>query len=526
MPRYKPYDYRQSWMVSIAPEDQFLEGSLEYALHHLIEERIDDSWFDALYANDETGRPAYSPKLLLKVILLAYSRGIIGSRRIERACADNLTFMALCCGIRPDHSTLASFIGRLDGRMEKIFAEVLMVCHAEGLLSGTHLSIDGLKLPSNASREWSGTFHDLRLKAGKIERKLKEKLTEHRRQDRLDRQHPERTVPPERDPKKERQNRLAAIERLRQKAARIHTFLETEEPKAGAHGNEIQSNITDNDSAKMQTGHGVIEGYNAQAIVDGKNQIILHGLPSGSGQDHRQIEAVLEGTQAMLVLAGINAALPLEKAVLTADCNYHSETNLAACEHYGVDAYIPDNHFRSRDPRFATQERHRARHRQEGARLEVKKIQVQLSDFHHDPASDTYQCPQGKNLTLQSSGHRTGDGLTYRRYRSKARDCEGCPLKAKCIARGGQRKSLAIPVGNQPGTRTARMRQKIDTLEARKLYARRSSIVEPVFGNIRFNKKLDHFTYRGLKKVSVQWSLYCLVHNIEKLAHFGKKYGA
>ena len=69
------------------------------------------------------------------------------------------------------------------------------------------------------------------------------------------------------------------------------------------------------------------------------------------------------------------------------------------------------------------------------------------------------------------------------------------------------------------------MRQKIDTMEARKIYAGRSAIVEPVFGNIRFNKKLDHFTYRGVKKVSVQWRLYCLVHNIEKIAHFGKKYG-
>ena len=192
MPRFKPYDYRQGLMVSVTPEAQFLEGSLEYALHHLIEERIAESWFDGLYANDELGRPAYSPKLLLKVILLGYARGILGSRKLERACVENLTFMALSCGIRPDHSTIAGFIEKLHGRMELIFSEVLMVCQEEGLLSGTHLSLDGLKLPANASREWSGTFQELRLKAGKLTRKFQEKLAEHRRQDRLDRKRPKK----------------------------------------------------------------------------------------------------------------------------------------------------------------------------------------------------------------------------------------------------------------------------------------------------------------------------------------------
>src|SRR5437867_8643748 len=136
MPRFKPYDYRQGLMVSVAPEQQFLPGSLEYALHHLIEERIEDSWFDELYANDELGCAAYSPRLLLKVILLGYARGIIGSRRLEQACRENITFMALCCGIRPDHSTLAAFVEKLQGRIELIFSEVLLVCHEEGLLSG------------------------------------------------------------------------------------------------------------------------------------------------------------------------------------------------------------------------------------------------------------------------------------------------------------------------------------------------------------------------------------------------------
>ena len=100
-----------------------------------------------------------------------------------------------------------------------------------------------------------------------------------------------------------------------------------------------------------------------------------------------------------------------------------------------------------------------------------------------------------------------------------------CPLRSKCSAGGGARKSLAIPLGRRaPATRTARMRAKIDTAPARAIYGRRLAIVEPVFANLRSNKRLDRFTYRGLAKVSVQWLLYCLVHNIEKLAHLSRKY--
>lgn len=526
MPRFKPYDYRQGLMVPVTPEEQFLEGSLEYALHHLVEERIAESWFEELYANDEFGRPAYSPKLLLKVILLGYSRGIIGSRKLEQACRENVTFIAISCGIRPDHSTLAGFVEKLQGRIEIIFSEVLLVCHEEGLLSGTHLSLDGLKLPANASREWSGTFKELRFKADKLARKFREKLCEHRRQDRLDRRRPERM---ERTPEvrqKEKAARQASLQRLRQKADRIGTFLQEEQEKEGARGNEVQSNVTDNDSAKMQTSHGVVQGYNAQALVDEKHQVIVHGAPSGCGQDHRQVGPMLAGAREMLELSGLSAELPLEKATLSADCNYHSEANLEACAEHQVDAYIPDNHFRSRDPRFDTQERHKSSFRgdEPGARYAHQQGAFSIERFQYDPATDTYTCPQGKELTCQSARHGTGDGHHYRRYRSKARDCAGCPLKAKCIARGGARKSLALPVG-EPATLTARMRQKIDTPEARRLYARRLAIVEPVFANLRSNKRLDRFTYRGQAKVGVQWLLYCLVHNLEKIAHFGRKYG-
>jgi hypothetical protein len=421
---------------------------------------------------------------------LAIHEGQKSSRQLEAACKENVTFMALACGIRPDHSTLAAFVEKLSGRIDVVFAQVLLVCHEEGLLSGTHLSLDGLKLPANASREWSGSFKELRFKRDKLARKFAEKLAEHRRQDRLERKRSGQQQQQSSTVEKEKTRRLAALQRLRQKAERIGTFLEENEPKEGARGNEVQSNVTDNDSAKMQTSHGVVQGYNAQALVDERYQVILHGLASGTGQDHQPVSA---------------------------DCNYHSEANLKACQAHGVDAYIPDNHFRQRDPRFETQERHKAPFRQKKGCFGVER-------FAYDPKRDCYLCPQGKELGLHAREHRTNRGQLYRRYRSRAKDCAGCSLKSACIARGGARRSLSIALGEEPRTLTARMRAKIDTPQARAIYVRRLAIVEPVFANIRSNKGLDRFTYRGKEKANIQWMLFCLVHNIEKLAHFGKAY--
>ncbi len=513
MARFKPYDYAQGMMVPLTLEAQLPVGTLEYALHHLIENRVADDWFEELYRNDELGRPAYSPKLLLKVVLLGYARGLIGSRRLERACRENITFMALACGTRPDHSTLAAFIPKLGGRMELIFSEVLLVCQEEGLLSGTHLSLDGVKLPGNAARESSGTFAELRWKADKLRRKVKENLAEHRRQDRLDRKRGDGT---EKGRVEERRRGKLTREKLLAQAERLERFVAEEEPKEGTRGKEVQSNVTDHDSARMTTSHGVIQGYNAQALVDEKAQVIVHGLASGVGQDHRQMAAVLEGASEMLELSGLSEELPLAEAQLSADCNYHSEVNLQACQEHGVDAYIPDNHFRQRDARFASQERHKTR---------VKQEHFTIAEFEYEEKSDSYRCPQGKALKLYARAHRTNRGQTYRRYRARASDCAHCPLRSRCLSAGAERKWLARPIGETPATLTAQMRQKIDRPEARRLYGRRLAIVEPVFANLRHNKRLDRFTYRGQAKVNLQWLLYCLVHNLEKLAHQSKTYG-
>ena len=110
MAKYKRYDYSQQVLIPVSLQEQLIPGTLEFAIHTLVETRLDTSIFDDRYQNDETGRWAYDPKILLKVVLLGYSRGLVSSRKIERACKENVTFMALSCGQQPDHSTIASFV--------------------------------------------------------------------------------------------------------------------------------------------------------------------------------------------------------------------------------------------------------------------------------------------------------------------------------------------------------------------------------------------------------------------------------
>ena len=134
MAKYKRYDYSQKVFIPVSLEDQLMPGTLEFAIHTLVGTRMDMSVFDINYKNDKTGRSAYDPKVLLKVVLLGYSRGLMSSRKIERACCENVIFMAISCNQRPDHSTLSSFVASMKDEILPLFTDILFVCEQEKLL--------------------------------------------------------------------------------------------------------------------------------------------------------------------------------------------------------------------------------------------------------------------------------------------------------------------------------------------------------------------------------------------------------
>ena len=503
MPKFKPSNYNQMVMPPIYLEDQLSPGTLEFAIHYLVETRMDLSIFDDKYKNDETGRLAYDPKILLKIVLFAYSRGLLGSRRIEQACRENITFMALSCGQRPDHSTIAAFVSSMKHEIGPLFCDVLLVCEEEGLLGGTFFALDGLKLPSNASKQWSGKLSELERKKEKIEAKVKRLLHEHEREDKGDD-----------DPSGPgsfggRASREKQIKRLQKQAERIEKWLKGAEAKIGKKGKEISSNVTDNDSGQMITSHGYIQGYNSQALVDDKHQVVVHAETFGTVSDHEHVEPIMTGAKKNMQAIGHDEDY-FSGATFVADTNYHSQSNIETCQKLELDAYIPDRYFRRRDPRYQTQKRYWP-----------KKKKFRLDDFHHDEPGDKYICSDGKRLEVKLK-ELYRNGLVYRVYVAEKKDCKGCTLKLKCLTgRGAKRKYLWVPIAVQLTNLSRRMAGKIDTEKGRRIYPRRIAIAEPVFANIRTHKRLDRFTLRSKIKVDIQWMLYCMVHNIGKIANYG-----
>jgi len=133
--------------------------------------------------NDQTGAAAYDPTVLLKIVLVGYARGLTSSRSIERACRENVVFTALTGDPQPNFTAIASFVAKMPSEITSAFRAVLLVCDEQGLIGKELFAVDGCKLPSNASRTWSGTRVELAKKADKMERAIADLLDTHHRQD-------------------------------------------------------------------------------------------------------------------------------------------------------------------------------------------------------------------------------------------------------------------------------------------------------------------------------------------------------
>jgi transposase len=298
MARYKPIDMSPK-LIPVEFSHQILPGSLEFALCYLIDHEMDLSAFDHRYRNDEGGAPAYAPALLLKIILLAYSRGLVSARAMESACRHNVLFMAVCGGATPHFTTLAAFVSTGGEALSRLFTQGLVVCDRQGLIGRQLFAIDGVKLPGNAAKARSGTRKEFQREVKKMDRAVRRMLARHRQEDLT------HTCEPALRTREVRQ-----VERLKQEAEQIRTWLQDHPTdRRGVRGGLRKSNRTDNDSAKMATGKGVIQGYTGVAVVDEKHQIIVDAQAHGVGQEQELLLPLGEAVQ----------ALRAEATVLTAD---------------------------------------------------------------------------------------------------------------------------------------------------------------------------------------------------------------
>jgi transposase len=505
MGRFKAVDYSPRFLP-VDLSRQLIPGTFEFALHHLLEHEIDLSEVESRYCNDEVGASAYEPRILLKIVLLAYARGILSSRGMEAACRDNVQFIALSGDAQPDHSTLARFVSELGDAAGEVFTQVLLICDRQGLIGREMFAIDGVKLPSNASKAKSGKRKDFVRQANKMHQAVGELLRKHRDNDAAG------------GDAELRAREKRTILRLRREAADVERWLERHcEERKSAKGKPRLSNRTDNESAKMATGKGVVQGYTGVAAVDEKHQVVVHAQALGSGSEQE-------------VLPGVLAELEQLRAphtIVTADSGYYSEANLKQLEAHAIEGYIPDPGYRRRDQRYAGQEQHRAKPDALWDKS-AKPIKAKLftpRDFQLAADSSYLVCPAGKRL-YRNGGNCNKQGLRAMQFSAAQRDCAKCPLRGQCLRhpQRSKRRQVAIFMGKHARAKekaSDRMKRKIDSERGREMITRRFASVEPVFGNLRGNKKMDRFTLRGEEKVDSQWKLYCVVQNIEKLAHNG-----
>jgi transposase len=511
MARFKPYDYGQMKMLPVSFREQILPGTFEYTLNHLIDHEVDLTVFEQRYRNDETGAPAYDPAILLKVILYAYSRGVTSSRQIERLTRENVVFMALSADSSPHFTTIADFIARLDAEIVSVFRDVLLVCDEAGLIGREMFAVDGVKLPSNASKQWSGTRADFAKKVTKMERAVRYLVKRHREADQAGEDTPVQAA-------RERQ-----IDTLRKATRKVKAWLRENPDKPGAAGRVKKSNITDNESAKMKTGKGVIQGYDGVTVTDAKHQVVVHAQAYGEAQEHGLLIPMLEGVRENFRALGSEDVL--EQVAVAADSGFHSEANVRYLFEAGVHGYLADTLFRKRDPRFASASRHVPQRASAPWARPPGLGLFQPRDFLYDAPTKTCLCPAGEFL-YQNGSHCRIRGREAVKFTGAKRVCGPCALRAKCLRHPERTpvRQVVFFTGTdtcRSETYTAKMKRKIDTEHGRYQYGRRLAVAEPVFANVCSARGLRRFSHRGRRKVNTQWLLYCLVHNIGKVSRYG-----
>ena len=250
--------------------------------------------------------------------------------------------------------------------------------------------------------------------------------------------------------------------------------------------------------------------------------MVVHAAAYGQAQEHDLLLPMVAATRDNFRAIGQEEDI-FKHTALATDSGFHTEENVQALFEQKIDAYIADNQFRKRDPRFATAGRHRARHLAE--QRKSKASCYRPADFVYEAASQTCICPAGKAL-YRNGSHCWIGGYEAVKFQGPKRHCEPCTHRDRCLRhpdRTPKRQVVFVKDRTQSVKQsyTTKMKQKIDTPEGRQQYSRRLGIVEPVFGHITSSIGLKRFSLRGWVKVNIQWKLFCIVHNLTKIHRYG-----
>ena len=462
----------QLWLMPPSVRDWLPEDHLAWFVLDVVAE-LDLAEFYDTYRTDGRGGAAYDPALVLAVLIYAYCAGERSSRRIERRLVEDVAFRVVAANQCPDHATLARFRARHQHAIAELFAQVLGLCVAEGLVAAGVVSIDSTKVEANASA-WSNRTRrqiaaEILAEAERTDAAEDVEWGECRggelpgqRADSADRRARLREALRQLDDLGPSDQESYEAERAAKEAA-MGRKLPGRKPKPNStKAKARQANVTDPDSRMLRARNRFLQGYNAQAAIS-EDQVVVAAEVTNAANDSTMFAPLVEATEANLEEAGRSEGV----GAYAADAGYWSVANatldteadlLIAPMPATTGVTDPD------DPR----------------------IVVRNAVLDHLEAGE---------LSLTEAAAEMGVSQTWARELRKIR------------RRGGP----------DPARTRKDMLERLASEEGKQLYAKRWFTAEPVFGNIKANLRFRRFSRRGKRAAASEWRLICSVHNLLKL---------
>jgi transposase len=468
-------------------------------------ERINISELEQSYKGG--GTSSYHPRMLLKVLVYGYLRNIYSSRKLEQAVLENIHFMWLAGGGKPDHNTLNDFRGkRLKDHLQKIFSQVVVLLAEEGVLSIKEITLDGTKLEANANRYTFVWGKAIKTSRERIEKQLNElwKYVEEVYQ--TEENTPTKPEFKEINPASVSRAVEEINEALKEKEVapkikqklnyakknwtkKLSEYEEKEEILAGR--NSYSKTDVDATFMRMKDDHlqnGQLKpGYNWQASTSG--HYVVNYTLGQTTTDTNLLKSHLENHQQNY------GEMPEN---ITTDAGYGSEENYEYLAEKEIEAFVKYNYFEKEQ----TSKKHR-------------ENPFLAENLYYHAETDTHYCPIGqpmKNIGVKT--RKTANGYQQKLKTYQAANCQNCPMRAGCHKGKGNR---IIQVNHRLRDHRQRAKELLESeigVEKR----RERWKVEAVFGNIKHNKGFKRLHLRGLKKAEIEVGLIAIAHNLN---HFG-----
>jgi transposase len=463
-PSYRAYTSKQVSFMVVSPEIKATHP-LVARIEDFVENHIPMPLFEAKVNNRETGAPAVHPKMMLKVLLLAYTLGIRSSRKIEVLISTDSRFNYLAGGQGVDHSTICDFRITYAEEISRTLDKMVYVLHNQGYIGGKAVAVDGTKVRADAGRRFTGNAKDFRRRRKRIRLRLKKWALEG----------------------DDTQEGRASLER---EAKQIDEFLDNVDV-----GDETQvRSLTDSDARLMRDNSGIKMGYNCQAAVDTKHHFMVAARVSNNASDSVELEPMLGKLQAVMVLKKDTKVL--------ADAGYFSGENVRKASELRVDAYIPEG------------KEEEGRKRSSNNMVNARSCKYEL-----DGKTRRLICPGAQVMETEKAQlkcRKTGKAQMYYYFRADKDRCKGCSLYERCYVhlKPGRGKVFTVKREYFDSLELReKMAAKLATPEGKRCMRCRGSTVEHVFGTIKDRLGLRRFRLRGLRKVMVEWVLGCMAYN-------------